>query len=76
LQPKTWTWLDGAAGVGFIAHEVATVSPKSVQGQKDAVDDAGNPIYQSMEYGSAEFIANIIAELQSLRARVAALEAA
>jgi hypothetical protein len=28
-----------------------------------------------MEYGSAEFIANIVAELQSLRARVAALEA-
>jgi len=29
---------------------------------------------QQMEYGSAEFIANIIAELQSLRARVAQLE--
>jgi hypothetical protein len=29
-----------------------------------------------MEYGSAEFIANIVAELQSLRARVPALEAA
>jgi len=28
-----------------------------------------------MEYGSPEFIANIVAELQSLRARVAALEA-
>jgi hypothetical protein len=27
-----------------------------------------------MEYGSAEFIANIVAELQSLRARVAQLE--
>jgi hypothetical protein len=30
---------------------------------------------QAMEYGSAEFIANIIAELQSLRTRVAQLEA-
>ena len=29
---------------------------------------------QAMEYGSAEFIANIIAELQSLRKRVAELE--
>ena len=34
------------------------------------------PAYQAMEYGSAEFIANIIAELQSLRKRVAALEGA
>ena len=77
LQPKTWTWLnDNAPGVGFIAHEVATVSPRSVCGEKDAVNDDGSPRYQSMEYGSAEFIANIVAELQSLRARVAALEAA
>ena len=77
LQPKTWTWVsDGAPGAGFIAHEVATVSPRSVCGEKDAVNDDGSPKYQSMEYGSAEFIANIVAELQSLRARVAALEAA
>jgi hypothetical protein len=39
------------------------------------VDAEGNPVMQSMEYGSAEFIANIVAELQSLRARVAQLEA-
>lgn len=77
LQPRTWTWAsDGRRGVGFIAHEVAAVSPSSVVGEKDAVDANGNPKYQSMEYGSAEFIANIIAELQSLRARVAALESA
>jgi hypothetical protein len=77
LQPKTWTWAgDGTPGVGFIAHEVATISPRSVNGEKDAVNADGSPKYQSMEYGSAEFIANIVAELQSLRARVAALEAA
>jgi hypothetical protein len=77
LQPKTWTWVgDGTAGVGFIAHEVAQVAPHTVCGEKDAVNDDGSPKYQIMEYGSAEFIANIVAELQSLRARVAALEAA
>ncbi len=75
LQPKTWDWAtDGSKGVGFIAHEVQTVSPNSVVGEKDAVDADGNPIMQAMEYGSAEFIANIVAELQSLRARVATLE--
>jgi hypothetical protein len=70
LKPKTWTWKEtGAQGVGFIAHEVQEVSPGSVIGEKDGEQ------MQAMEYGSAEFIANIIAELQSLRARVAQLEA-
>jgi hypothetical protein len=76
LQPKTWEWkADGSKGVGFIAHEVQEVSPGSVVGEKDAVDEDGKPKYQAMEYGSAEFIANIVAELQSLRKRVAQLEA-
>jgi hypothetical protein len=75
LKPKTWTWTaDGSTGVGFIAHEVQEVSPNSVVGEKDAVDEKGKPKYQAMEYGSAEFIANIIAELQDLRKRVATLE--
>jgi hypothetical protein len=70
LKPKTWKWkVDGSVGVGFIAHEVQEVSPNSVVGEKDGEQ------MQAMEYGSAEFIANIIAELQSLRARVAQLEA-
>jgi len=69
LKPKTWVWKEtGAQGVGFIAHEVQEVSPGSVVGEKDGEK------MQQMEYGSAEFIANIIAELQSLRARVAQLE--
>lgn len=76
LKPKTWTWKDdGSRGVGFIAHEVQEVSPSSVIGEKDGMrEDGVTPKYQSMEYGSAEFIANIILELQSLRARVAQLE--
>jgi hypothetical protein len=75
LQPKTWIWnIDGSVGVGFIAHEVQAVSPNSVVGEKDAVDAEGKPVMQAMEYGSAEFIANIIAELQDLRKRVAVLE--
>jgi hypothetical protein len=69
LEPKTWTWkADGSKGVGFIAHEVQEVSPGSVVGEKDGEQ------MQAMEYGSAEFIANIIAELQQLRVRVAQLE--
>ena len=73
LQPKTWDWAqDGSKGVGFIAHEFAEVSPNSVSGEKDAVDAKGKPVYQSMQASSAEIIANLIAELQSLRKRLAA----
>lgn len=77
LQPRQWTWTVGGSGCGFIAHELQLVSPSSVIGQKDAVDPVtGQPIYQSVGYASPEIIANMVAELQSLRARVAALEAA
>lgn len=75
LKPKTWDWTtDGSKGVGFIAHEIQEVSPSSVSGKKDAVDEEGKPVYQGMQPSSAEMIANIVAELQSLRQRVAQLE--
>lgn len=74
LAPKTWVWSDGSPGTGFIAHEFQAVSPASVTGEKDAVDDEGKPKYQAMQASSAEVMANIIAELQSLRLRVAQLE--
>jgi hypothetical protein len=75
LKPKVGTWKsDGSKFVGFLAHEFAEVSPVSVTGEKDAVNAEGEPIYQSMQASTPEVMANIIAELQSLRARVAALE--
>jgi hypothetical protein len=74
LKPRTFDWDSGDKGVGFIAHEFAEVSPSSVTGEKDAVDADGNPKYQAMQASSAEVIANLVAELQSLRQRVAALE--
>jgi hypothetical protein len=74
LKPRTFDWDSGDKGVGFIAHEFAEVSPTSVHGEKDAVDADGKPIYQAMQASSAEVIANLVAELQSLRQRVAALE--
>jgi hypothetical protein len=77
LQPKTWTWAGTeTTGVGFIAHEVAPLAPAAVSGQKDDVNEDGTPKYQTIGYGSAEFIANMVAELQELRRRVAQLEAA
>jgi hypothetical protein len=50
------------------------VSPTSVSGEKDAVDEEGKPKYQGMQASSAEVIANLVAELQSVRKRLAVLE--
>jgi hypothetical protein len=88
LRPRKWIWnQNGSEGAGFVAHEFAEVSPSSVTGEKDAMQHRevtdlvtgktsieSVPVYQAMQASSAEVMAHIIAELQSLRARVAALE--
>ena len=58
----------------LVAHEAQEVAPYCVTGKKDAVDDDGNPIYQQMDH--QVLVPLLIAELQQLRARVAALEPA
>jgi hypothetical protein len=75
LKPKVGTWkTDGGKFVGFLAHEFAEVSPGSVKGTKDEMDLDGNPVYQAMQASTSEVIANLVAELQSLRIRLAVLE--
>jgi hypothetical protein len=76
LKPKVGKWKSNDSKfVGFLAHEFAEVSPSSVSGEKDAIDAEGKPIYQSMQASSSEVMANVVAELQSVRKRLAALEA-
>jgi hypothetical protein len=70
LNPVEGTWkADGSTFVGLLAHEVQAVSRTNVAtGVKDG------PKMQAMDYSSAEIIANLIAEVQSLRTRFATLE--
>jgi hypothetical protein len=56
----------------LVAHEAQEVVPYAVTGQKDAVNEDGTDKYQQMDHQS--FIPLLIAEIQSLRARVAQLE--
>jgi hypothetical protein len=68
LRPRSYVLkASGATCAGFIAHEFAEVSPNSVYGEKDGEQ------LQSMSASTSEVMANIIAELKSLRLRVAAL---
>jgi len=73
LKPIDYQWKDGNISArGFLAHEFQTVYPNSVTGEKDAVDAEGKPIYQAMQASTPEVIADLVAEIQSLRARLKA----
>lgn len=66
---------------GFLAHEAAEVVPECVTGTKDAVDDDGNPIYQGIDQSKlvpllTAALQEAIGRIESLEAKVAALEAA
>jgi hypothetical protein len=75
LKPCTYKWnADGSAGEGFIAHELAEVAPYAVTGEKDGEQ------MQGVDYGKitpllTAALQEAIAEIQSLKARVAELEA-
>jgi hypothetical protein len=56
----------------LVAHEAQEVTPYAVTGEKDAIDEDGKPKYQQMDVSS--LVPLLIAEIQSLRARVAQLE--
>ena len=73
LKPVDYLWTEsGQQARGFLAHEFQTVYPNSVTGDKDAVDANGNPKHQSMQASSSEVIADLVAEIQSLRQRLSA----
>jgi len=65
---------------GFLAHEAQEIVPECVTGTKDEVDEDGNPIYQGIDQSKlvpllTAALQEAIAEIASLKDRVAALEA-
>ena len=57
---------------GFIAHEAQAVIPECVTGEKDAVDDEGNPVYQGID--QSKLVPLLTAALQEAIAKIEALE--
>jgi len=75
LNPIEYIWnSNGSRTHGFLAHQFQEVYAGSVSGTKDAVDAEGKPVYQSMQASTSEVIADLVAEIQSLRKRLTALE--
>lgn len=64
---------------GFMAHEVQAVVPEAITGEKDAVDEDGNPVLQSIDQSKivpllTAALQEALTEIADLKARVAALE--
>ncbi len=73
LEPIEFIWNeDGSTDRGFLAHKFKEVYSHSVSGEKDEVDKDGKPKYQSMQASTAEVIADLVSEIQSLRKRLVA----
>jgi hypothetical protein len=73
LKPTNFKWVDTDARTdGFIAHEVQDVFPNAVTGEKDAIDENGNPIYQQID--QSKLIPIMVAAIQELSQKVAELE--
>ena len=83
LKPSRFNFIADPDTVvdGFLAHEVQTIVPEAITGEKDAVDDEGNPEYQGIDQSKlvpllTAALQEAIGEIESLKARVAALESA
>jgi hypothetical protein len=69
LKPVTYKWkVDGSDGQGFIAHELAEVEAGCVNGEKDAVDADGNPVYQGID--TSFLVATLTAAIQEQQAMI------
>jgi hypothetical protein len=75
LKPSRFNFIaDPAKTVdGFLAHEVQTIVPEAITGEKDAVDDEGNPEYQGID--QSKLVPLLTAALQEAVAKIESLEA-
>ena len=83
LKPTRFSWKKEsktqADTDGFLAHEVSSIVPEAVRGEKDAVDADGNPDYQGVDQSKlvpllTKALQEAVAKIETLEAKVTALE--
>jgi len=82
LKPCKFNFIGGDADYvvdGFLAHEAGEVVHEAINGEKDAVDKDGNPVYQGIDQSKivpllAAALKDAIEKIEQLEARVQALE--
>jgi len=74
LKPARFNFIADADTTvdGFLAHEVSSIVPEAIHGEKDAVDDEGNPKYQGID--QSKLVPLLVKTIQELEARITALE--
>lgn len=75
LKPKRFNFItnpDDEARDGFLAHEVSSIVPEAVIGEKDAVDENGEIIVQQLD--PSKLVPLLVKTIQELEARITALE--
>jgi len=75
LEPKRFNFIaDQDTTVdGFLAHQVQDIVPEAVTGEKDAVDEDGNEIYQGID--QSKLVPLLVGAIKELRAEVNSLKA-
>jgi len=58
---------------GFLAHQVQDIVPEAVTGEKDAVDEDGNDVYQGID--QSKLVPLLVGAIKELRAEVNSLKA-
>jgi len=72
LKPVTYKWKENNLnGQGFIAHELAEIVPDCVTGEKDALDENGNPKYQGID--TSFLVATLVSAIQEQQALIESL---
>ena len=81
LKPSRFNFIADADKTvdGFLAHEVQDIVPEAITGEKDGVDEKGNPKYQGIDQSKlVPLLVGAIKELKadndSLKARIEILE--
>lgn len=82
LKPCRFNFIGGNPNYavdGFLAHEAAEVVPESVNGEKDAVNENNEPIYQGIDQGKivpllTAALQEAIEKIEQLESRIQTLE--
>ena len=75
LKPARFNWIadeDNTTIDGFIAHEVSSIVPEAVNGEKDAINEDGSINPQGID--QSKLVPLLVKTIQELEARITALE--
>ena len=74
LRPSRFNFISDTDLIvdGFLAHEVQEIVPEAITGEKDAVDEDGNPIYQGID--QSKLVPLLVGAIKELKAEIELLK--